>query len=196
MLDLKNYEECKLSNGNTLYYTKHNGTSYEIAIKLADGTIEEYSHIVDKHLVDIISNCISHRNRVRIWYGNIKTGETWLEEYDVTGVIGRSMGDRFKIPILVNNARSYGGGAILTNCIVRIDDIKTKAVLWKVDNFHTPDFNIRQLDGVTDSKGELKERWGVEVKKDGKDWELDAILNSEIQAQRWVDFMTGKRYSK
>ena len=188
MIDLKNYEECKLSNGNTLYYTKHNGTSYEIAIKLADGTIEEYSHIVNKHLVDIISNCISYRNRVRIWYGNIQTGETWLEEYDVTGVIGRSTGEQFKIPILVNNSRSYGGGAILTPCIVRIDDIETRAPLWKADNFHFPGFRIVEKDG--------EYPYGVEVKKDGEDWKLDASFKDKSRAQRWVDFMTGKRYSK
>lgn len=188
MIDLEKYESVLLDNGNTLYYTKVNGTSFEIAIKLKDGTIKDYSHIVDKKLVDVITRCISNRNRIRLWYGDVKTGETWLEEYDVTGVISRSMGDRFKIPILIHNRRSYGGGAILTHCIVRIDDIETRAPLWKVDNFHFPEFRIKVGSGDYPYK--------VEVKKDNEDWKVDTCFKTDTQAHRWVDFMTGKRYSK
>jgi hypothetical protein len=57
--------------------------------------------------------------RLRLHYGDTDTGRDWGETNDVTGYIRNSMGP-LKIPILVHNARSMGGGAILDHCIVKI----------------------------------------------------------------------------
>lgn len=77
-------------------------------------------------------NCL----RVRVWYGDSKTGEAWHEEYDVTGRIKGSTGTN-KIPLLVNNSRSHGGSGLLDHCIVRIDAIKTRTTLYVHPNFNT-----------------------------------------------------------
>ena len=182
------YNELKLDNGNTIYYLTVDDTSFTVALRLKDGKMEDYTKTVNADLINILLSCIRNKNRIRIWYGDTKTGESWLDEYDVTGVLSRSMGGRFKIPILLHDSRSYWGGAILDSCLVRIDDIATKRTLWKVDNFHCPDFRIVETDGEYPYK--------VEVKKDGEDWKADASFQDKTRAQKWVDFMTGKRYSK
>ena len=65
-------------------------------------------------------DCYHSKARIRIWYGDTATGVSWLEEYDTIGTIGRS-GGQVKIPLLLKNARSSGGGGILCHCIIRID---------------------------------------------------------------------------
>jgi hypothetical protein len=64
--------------------------------------------------------CQAYRGkyRIRLWYGDEL--KSWNEEHDTIGTIGRSTG-KIKIPLLIKSSRSYGGGAILDNCIVRID---------------------------------------------------------------------------
>ena len=57
--------------------------------------------------------------RIRLYYGDTDSGKDWNECYDVTGRSSRSMGP-CKVPILVYNCRSMGGGAMLDHCIVRI----------------------------------------------------------------------------
>ena len=59
------------------------------------------------------------KQRIRVFYGDTKTGKDWGEEYDTMGYVGRS-GGQVKIPLLVNNSRSWGGGSILDGRIVRI----------------------------------------------------------------------------
>lgn len=73
-------------------------------------------------LVRKIETLIVTGDRIRLDYGNVETGESWHEQYDVTGRIGRSSGfhDRHW-PILVHNRRSFGGGIILDDCIIGID---------------------------------------------------------------------------
>lgn len=51
------------------------------------------------------------------------------ETYNTCGYIGRSTGNH-KIPLLVNNSRSHGGGA-LTDSIVKISLAKGGKVLWQ-----------------------------------------------------------------
>ena len=64
--------------------------------------------------------CQAYRGkyRIRFWYGDNK--KSWNDENDTIGTIGRSTG-KIKIPLLIKSSRSYGGGAILDQCIVRID---------------------------------------------------------------------------
>ena len=57
--------------------------------------------------------------RVTFDFGNIETGVSWNETYDITGRVHCSMGP-VKIPILVHNRRARGGGGILTACILSI----------------------------------------------------------------------------
>jgi hypothetical protein len=68
---------------------------------------------------DILDRFRGTTTRLFIDTGDSTTGQSWGECYDVQGRIGRSMG-LVKVPLLLANSRSTGGGAILDACIVRI----------------------------------------------------------------------------
>jgi hypothetical protein len=90
---------------DTTKYKVFNGTSYH----------EE----TPQKLVEVLEGLRESRKRITVDYGDTETGESWGEVYDITGTIGRSTGG-IKIPLLVHNARSMGGGALLDNCILSI----------------------------------------------------------------------------
>jgi hypothetical protein len=100
------------SSGATTYvlsnrkrYRVIDGTSYDVRTPLAVCKILEYF----RH---------NHRQqRIKITYG--KNGIAW-EGSPESGYVGRSTGN-VKIPLLIHNARAFGGGAILDHCIVRIE---------------------------------------------------------------------------
>lgn len=78
--------------------------------------------------------------RIRVHYGDTETGLDWGDTYDVTGIVGRSMGP-VKVPILLHNRRSRGGGAMLDHCIVRIRhankrDSKDGGDLYRHPKYH------------------------------------------------------------
>ena len=64
--------------------------------------------------------------RVRFHWGDTATGG------DVTGTISRPN----KIPILILNRRSIGGGAILDHCIVRITATKGGCEIYRHPAYH------------------------------------------------------------
>lgn len=182
--------KCKLSNGNTQHFRIEEGTAFEISMDFADGHSEDYTHTVNDKLIKVLLNCIKSKERVRVWYGDTKTGRSWNEEYDVTGRIGRSTGD-IKIPLLIYNSASWGGGALLTDALIRIDLIRTHETLWKVDNFHVEPMKIVYEEGK-------EYAYRVMAKKDGEsgyDFNI-ANFKNENSAKRWVEFMEGKRYCK
>jgi len=84
---------------------KINGTSYH------DDTPEK--------VVRVLEHCRLNRIRITLDYGDISTDESWGETCDITGYVGRSSGT-VKIPLLLNNSRSLGGGGILDNRIISI----------------------------------------------------------------------------
>ena len=57
--------------------------------------------------------------RVRIRYGDVATGRDWLDEHDVEGRIGNSMGPT-RVPLLIHSRRSLGGPALLDEAVVRV----------------------------------------------------------------------------
>lgn len=120
--------------------------------------------------------------RVRLFLGEPTTGEVWPEEYDVLGRIGCSMGP-VKVPILLRNSRSMAGGAILTHCILGIDQRPGQA--W----YRSPTFTLGtwtiQLSKVKQAP------WAV--LKDGKD---QAHFKTEEQAERYRLFIQGRRWAK
>ncbi len=84
----------------------------------------------------------SPRKRLILDYGDSITGQSWGEVNDIRGTIGRSTGT-VKIPLLIKTSRSYGGGAILDNCIVKITDSETKKVIYQHEKY-TPYENINK----------------------------------------------------
>ena len=110
-----------------LGYQVVNGTSYH-----AD---------TSKRVIDIIERARANSWRLRLYLGDAKTGRDWNEHYDVTGRIGRSSGP-VKVPILLHNSQSIGGGAILDHCIVRIRHANKrdgKFDLYRHTKYHNPE---------------------------------------------------------
>lgn len=158
-----------LTNGNKINYKRlENGTCY-------------HAETSDK-VIEALENARVNRLRVRVWYG--KDGKSWNEENDILGYIGRSTGN-IKIPLLVYNRRSFGGGGLLDDCIVKIVDTKTGRTLYKHENFSQSFF-------------EADDTLVYQCEKEGQ--KADAVIwaNCETweQAKRFADFMNGKRHSK
>lgn len=123
--------------------------------------------------------------RLRLYYGDTETGRSWMDEHDMVGYIGRS-GGMLKTPLLIHNHASRGGGAILTDCIVRIIDTASKRDLYRHPTFSMPALFRRP---VTD-KAALAEGYTDEVTADG---EVHARFKSVKKATDWIDFMEGRR---
>lgn len=98
-------------------YKEYNGTFYDIK--------------TPQEVIDVLENARLNRTRILLDYGDVKTGKTWGEVNDITGYVGRSTGS-IKIPLLIHNSRSLGGGGILDHCIIAIYTSKGKRPLYKL----------------------------------------------------------------
>ena len=86
-----------------------------------------------------------------------------------------------KVPLLIANSRSIGGGAILDFCIVRIRTAAGGRVLYQHPAYHHGSLEIRRKsEPVALPDGRLLT---VDVLRDG---ELHAAFETMAQARRWV----------
>lgn len=123
------------------------------------------------------------RQRIRNFYGDAETGRDWMNEYDVLGIVGRSTGD-IKIPLLIANSRSHGGGGILDHCIVRIatKDASGRLVdVYKHPHYRLPSFKIREVP-----------HGRFEVMADNV---TEARFDAGERAERWISFIRGERWT-
>lgn len=148
----------------------HNNIEYQ---QLENGTC--YHKETCQAVVDVLENARLNNKRIRIYYG--KNGKSWNEENDIIGYIGRSCGI-IKIPLLIKNSRSYGGGGLLDHCIVKIVNISSKRVEYIHKKFSQS----------------LFEAEGTAVYQDGKDFAPNC--KNVLQAERLAQFMNGERNSK
>ena len=111
-----------VTDSTGISYKESNGTCYNI-----DTTDE---------MVNRLERIRGNRTRCRFYFGDTVTGRDWGDIHYVKGRIGRSTG-RFKIPLLVYNRRSMGGGGLLSDCIVRIETTQGGHVLYSHENYHT-----------------------------------------------------------
>jgi len=72
------------------------------------------------------------KTRILLDYGDVKTGKSWGENYDIRGYIGRSTGS-IKIPLLIQISRSLGGSGVLDDSIIKISLSKGGKVLYKLN---------------------------------------------------------------
>jgi hypothetical protein len=117
-------------NGNTIHYRRHNGIYFHADTPLA--------------VIHAICTARQSRIRIRLSYGDAATGRDWLEEHDVEGTIGHSLGP-LKVPLLIHSRRSSGGPALLDHCIVKIKETRSGRVLFKHPKYHTGSFTIREI---------------------------------------------------
>jgi hypothetical protein len=88
-----------------------------------------------------LESCRKARTKVRLVLGDPGTGESWLDEHDVVGTIGRSTGV-LKVPLLVEDGES-GGGAILTACVLCIIDWASGRVRARQAVYQPPALSIQ-----------------------------------------------------
>lgn len=143
-----------------------NGTSYH------DETPDE--------VIRVLESARTNRTRLHISLGDTTSGLDWLEEFESNGYVGRSMGP-VKVPLLVANRRSLGGGSILTHCIVRIRESAGGRILYQHPQYHFGSLEIRRkAEPVTLPDGRILT---VDVRRDG---ELHAAFENVEKARRWV----------
>lgn len=125
--------------------------------------------------------------RLRLFFGDTATGEVWPEENDVLGYIGCSTGNH-KVPLLVHNSRSMGGGHLLDHCIVGIKDVHGR---WR---YKHPAFNLGDWT-LANHTGEsfYSQKLPFEVLHNGK---VHAGFETEAKAKNYIAFMKGERFSK
>jgi len=105
--------------------------------KYADITGTFYKKETPIIVCDILEKSRISHTRLKIYYGDIKTGKEWG---DVSIChVGRSTGSitgSIKIPLEIKNSRSTGGGALLDDCIVKIEHANKKngGLIYKLTN--------------------------------------------------------------
>jgi len=150
-------------------YNVVNGTSYDRR------TLSE--------IIRVLEMSRANRTRLHISLGEIEgpnVGNDWLEEFDSYGYIGRSMGPS-KVPLLIANRRSIGGGALLDHCIVRIRRSAGGHLLYRHPAYHSGEMQIRsKAEVLTLPDGRVL---ATDVFRNG---ELHASFQNIDQARRWV----------
>lgn len=152
-----------------------------------------YHSLTPVELITQLEHARANRIRIRVFHGytshgycatgdtKYKNGEAWGEEHDVLGYVGTTTG-QIKSPLLVYNARSHGGGIINGSSIVAV---KTAgAWLWKDKNFTVGQWGLIDKDN---SSGKYEVAYNGEV---------HARFDTEAQAERYIDFMIGKRFTR
>ena len=146
--------------------------------KLINGT--SFDERTPDEVIRVLESARQNRSRLHISLGDTASGRDWLEEFETHGYVGRSLGP-MKVPLLVANRRSLGGGSILDHCIVRIRESAGGRVLWQHPDYHHGRLEIRQkAEPVTLPDGRTLK---VDVLRDGT---LHASFESIEKARRWV----------
>ena len=166
-----------------------------------DNMITEFHNDTRAEVIRILQEYCANNspvsgNRLRIFYGDAKTGRDWGEEHNVIGYVWNGTGTNGDHPILLSNRRSLGGGAILDHRIVRLIDVASKRELWRHPDYHQPEYTVStDMDWAMGGTGPTMRECGYThaVLADGQD---TANFKSEIQARNWIAFMRGERMSK
>lgn len=121
--------------------------------------------------------------RIRLHYGDPDTGRDWMEEFDVTGRVGRS-GGSIRVPLLLYSARSTGAPSVLDHCIVRIRPSRGGGHdLYRHPKYHVVEGPVavrrtRKVHRLPDGR---QLRWAVTVSGDEH-----ARFETEAKARRWI----------
>lgn len=149
--------------------------------QVVNGT--SYHKDTPKAVVNALERARSSGAHVRIYLGNQETGKSWHEESDVTGTLGRSTGP-IKVPILLRTGRSSAGSALLDDSIVRL--LVDGKEVYRHPKYKESEYKIEPV-------GDKHPDYPFSVTIDGEE---HARFKTKDKAQRWVDFMSGKRKGK
>lgn len=175
---------CRTGDGHaegTRYWAKVDCPACQAA-RYVERAETSYSFGTPDAVKAALENARHSGARIRLFYGDTETGLSWGDEFEVIGRVGRSMG-KIRIPLLIHNARSTGGGGILDNCIVAIMTAPGRFA-YKHPNFSAGDWAIVPSD-LPD--------YAAAVTNHGKP---HARFRTPEQAARYVEFMRGERFSK
>lgn len=139
----------------------------------------------DPKVSDILERYRKSDSLLRLFLGDPSTGRDWTEENDVVGRVGRS-GGFMKVPLLVTPGDD-GGGAILTDSIVRLMDVSTNKELYRCANYQSPDLKLAPCD----DPALPQYKWAGY-----RENELIARFESLYDASEWLEFLTGRRAAK
>ena len=142
-----------------------------------------FSDNTSEKVKQVLTSCYNRKNRIRVVYGDVTTGKSYLDEYDILGYVGKSTGVK-PMPLLINNSRSFGGGSILTSSVLKIVDTQSKQVLFQHEN-HVMPVLTKEISSYSD--------YLYDVIYDGV---LVARFKTEKQANNYIDFMQCKRMYK
>jgi hypothetical protein len=145
------------------------------AYKIVNGTY--YHPETSDEVIKVLERARMNNVRIRLYLGDAETGRCWLEEWDVEGYVGRSIGP-VKIPLLAHNRRSLGGCGILDYCVIKIKESKGDRVLYQHPDFHTGEMTIQP----SDIQG-----YAEAVTVDGQ---IHARFHQVGQAARWIRKMS------
>jgi len=146
-----------------------------------------YREGTPRAVIDALEAARVSRARVRFFYGDRETGKGWLEEYDVTGRIGRSTG-RIPIALLIPTRRSTGGGGILADCIVRLI-VQGRGEVYRHPGYEMPSI----ITGPEGKHADLPFAAWVNTRSDEQP---HARFRTMAAADRWAAFMRGERWVK
>ena len=130
----------------------------------------------DPAVIALVSLAVKTAQRVRVWYGEPTTGESWEIEEGTTGVITEGKDGLY----LKQRVTSKVGHKVPTECIVRLIIGTTEA--YKHPNFKAPCYQTKE------EKRYPAAPWWV---YDGS--HVVKRFTTIIEASRWVDFMSGLR---
>jgi hypothetical protein len=132
----------------------------------------------DPKVKQLLERYRKSRTSVRLFFGDTETGRDWMSEYDVFGTIGRSCGPQ-KVPLLVSDG-DFGGGAILTSCVLRIIEVDSLKEVYVHPLYQAPNLSVHP---------DTKTR-GYRFRVD-RDDDVQARFRSLEQAHAYVAFMLG-----
>lgn len=170
----------KAAPGTEAHYAEYLAAVSALADSWTDQTF--FSYETPDEVRRTLESARHNRTRVRLFYGNTKTGAAWAEENDIVGTVGRSMGP-MKIPLLIANAHSHGGGGILTGSIVAIMTAPGCFV------YKHPSFNV----GQWTTHPAKSPDYTYTVLHNGT---AHARFKTSDRASRYIAFMKGERFAK
>lgn len=125
---------------------------------------------------------------VRIYCGDRLTGRDWLAEYDTIGAVSRSVGP-MRVPTLVPKGTS-NGTSIVTNTVVRIQDVETGMDVYRHPNYHVPD--MRLLEETDPARAGMGYTHEVHILGSDKKLKSQMGHRSLASAAHWIAFMHGR----